>query len=245
MYLNFQFFNFIILKLYIMNFCLIILCFIIFTILIISIVWNKQDKTFFKINELNPELQNINTIHENILQELQNSAIWHDWPEKYLYQDNKDWKILPLNVFGTWSVTNCNKMPILTKFLKSIKGLRVALISNMGPGTKLIPHKGWGFHSNFILRYHYGLIIPEKQCYMAVKQNDKALKYDIQYHKEKEWIIFDDSKEHYAENTSAQNRIVLIIDIDRPFFVKKGTSTVKNSAELQELVDQFKKSEHT
>jgi aspartyl/asparaginyl beta-hydroxylase (cupin superfamily) len=46
-------------------------------------------------------------------------------------------------------------------------------------------------------------------------------------------VIFDDSKTHWAENNSDEDRIILIIDIPRPYYVKPGNSDVEQTGELK------------
>ena len=53
-------------------------------------------------------------------------------------------------------------------------------------------------------------------------------------------IVFDDSKLHYAQNNGSKDRIILILDIDRPKNVKIGTSTVEDTAELNNFIDSIK-----
>ena len=127
---------------------------------------------------------------------------------------------------------NCNKVTILTKFIKSIPNVQLATLSRLSPNMKLKPHRGWGSHSNHVLRAHYGLIIPDN-CY--VKVND-----EIQYHQNDKWMVFDDSETHMAENQSDKDRLVLIIDISRPNHIPKGTSTIGDSKELLDIIDYFK-----
>ena len=54
-------------------------------------------------------------------------------------------------------------------------------------------------------------------------------------------MTFDDSKTHYSENMSDKNRVVLIIDIERPSNIKTGTSEVGDSKELLNIIDYYKK----
>ena len=54
--------------------------------------------------------------------------------------------------------------------------------------------------------------------------------------KENKIIVFDDSKMHYAENNGDSDRIILILDIERPDFVKKGISDIENTNELNEFI---------
>lgn len=223
---------------------------IIFLLLIILFYINQQLDQSFYDPVLFPELKKIKIYEDEIIKEFQNfmqkQNNWIPWPEKNLYDYKRDnWKVFPFFAFGSWSEKNCNIMPNLAKYLKSIPNLKVALLSKLGPNSKLEPHKGWGDYSNYIIRCHYGLKIPPNNtCFMAVKNNDHS-EYEKQFHKYKEWLIFDDSKEHYASNESNkenEERIILIIDLERPKFIKKGSSNIKYSEELANLIKEFKKS---
>jgi len=54
-----------------------------------------------------------------------------------------------------------------------------------------------------------------------------------------EWIVFDDSKEHIGVNDTDENRVVLLLDIERPWWVKKGESKVQDTPELLDFVAKF------
>jgi aspartyl/asparaginyl beta-hydroxylase (cupin superfamily) len=54
-------------------------------------------------------------------------------------------------------------------------------------------------------------------------------------------MCFDDSKTHYAENSSDSDRVVLIVDIIRPNNIQTGKSDVTDSKELLEIIDYFRK----
>jgi aspartyl/asparaginyl beta-hydroxylase (cupin superfamily) len=103
----------------------------------------------------------------------------------------------------------------------------------MCPNTVLTPHKGWGNHSNYVLRCHYGLIVSkEGGCTVSVNGQTRS-------HRNDEWIVFDDSLTHSARNDSDTDRIVLIVDILRPKHVQMGTSMVKDTQELIQVVKEF------
>jgi beta-hydroxylase len=194
----------------------------------------RENFTFFKY--IFPELTHIHKYRKSILKEIYPITNWNYWTEKELYNGipNSDWKIFPYYAFGIWVEENCIKTPILTKFIKSIPNLKLATLSKLSPGMKLKPHRGWGNHSNNVLRCHYGLIIPKNlSCYVMVED-------EIQYHANDEWLIFDDSKTHMAENRSTKDRIVLIIDIKRPDTIPPGDSIVGDTKELLEIVNYFK-----
>lgn len=198
------------------------------------------DKPYYDVNEIEPKLDEIKKYKNDILKEVislnENQEKWIDWPEK-LYDKKQQWKIFPINVFGKWANNNCKKCPVLTKFLKSIPNLKLAILSKMSEGTVLTPHQGWSKHSNYSLRCHYGLIVPPKSC---VKVLDKNGEWKIKKHKKFEWIIFDDSKKHTAENLSNTERIILLVDIKRPDFVPIGNSKIEDTQELIDILKKFK-----
>lgn len=202
---------------------------------------DQLDEMFYNVNEIEPKLNSIKHIDKLVKYEVDTiiNTCWTNWPEKYLYANDGTWKIFPFYAFDMWVTDNCNKCPNITKFLKSIPGLKIAILSKLSARMKLTPHRGWGNHSNGVIRCHYGIKIPnaESGCYISVKDNIEVKKFHI----ESEWLCFDDSKEHYAENPSDEDRIVLILDIARPYNIKMGTSDVGDSKELIEIVKYFKR----
>lgn len=200
---------------------------------------NQQiDNFFYDVNDVCPSLNNITPHSAQILNETLKvmDSKWYDWPELELYQRQGKWKIFPFFAFGIWEMENCNKCPAIYNFLKQIPNLKLATLSKLTAGMKLKPHRGWGNHSNNVIRCHYGLVVPQN-CYISVI-DDKNEK--IMYHNKFKWLLFDDSKIHYAENKSNHDRIVLIIDVERPSHIKKGTSQVGDSKELLEVINYFK-----
>ncbi len=199
---------------------------------------NKMDKFYYTTKEICPSLDSISIVSDDILNELSNifGDEWNDWPEIDLYEKKGEWKIFPFYAFGIWVGDNCKKCPETYKFLKGIKGLKLATFSKLSSGMKLKPHRGWGNHSNHVIRCHYGLVVPKK-CYISVSDETKE---EIKYHKKFKWLIFDDSKTHYAENKSKDDRIVLILDVERPSNIKTGTSDIGDSKELLDIVDYFR-----
>ena len=206
-----------------------------------------KNKFFYEPEEISPDLEKIDDIKHEIYDEVmkvyneKSSTKWQDWPEKNLYERSGTWKIFPFYGFGIWNDDAIEKCPILAKYLKNLKGLKLATLSKLSSGMKLTKHRGWGNHSNHVIRCHYGLVVPEG-CYIAVgdivNKNGKYIEKK-QYHKKFTWTTFDDSKDHYAENTSDQDRIVLIIDMARPKDIEIGKSTIGDSKELIEIVKYF------
>lgn len=223
---------------YISTIFIILLIIIILIIVIFNTV--KKNKLFYKVSDIDNNLNNINKYKNKILQETinisNNQNDWTIWPEKYLYNNEDGWKIFPFFAFNIWVDENCKKCPTIYKFIKQIKGLKLATLSKLSPNTKLNIHQGWANHSNYVIRCHCGIIVPEN-CYVYVEDE---INKEYQYHKKFEWLIFDDSKLHFAENPSDTGRIVLILDIDRPDDIEIGKSNEGDTKELIEIINYFK-----
>lgn len=213
----------------------------------------QLSKNYYSVEEVCPDLVKIYHDIEAIRDEVKmiKNDKWADWPEKELYdmketkttmfkQSSKkfEWNIYPFKAFDVVVEDNCKKCPHLWNFLQQIPGLKVALLSRLGPGTKLNSHRGWGGHSNHVIRCHFGFKIP-KGCYLSVKHKDSDDE-EIKLHKEGEWVTFDDSRYHYAHNPTEEDRIVLIIDVQRPAHIKTGDSDVGDTKELLQIVDYFR-----
>lgn len=237
--------------------------------------YNKQlDQNFYDINDVEPALYKIHNKSQQIYNECMNvyyNGNWKDWPEKELYVKEGAWKIFPFYAFGIWAKENCLKCPTIYNFLKSIPNIKLATLSLLKPHTVLTPHRGWGKHSNHIVRCHYGLLVPDG-CFISVCNNENPPLYnnpetndfinnikqsnlkdnalvqvnvedtieELQFHKQFNWLILDDSKVHYANNTSDFDRIVLIIDIERPEHIKTGISQVGDTKELNEIIKYYR-----
>ena len=218
-----------------------------------KLFYNIKDSDDFMI------LTDIYKYHKNIYIEVNNlntnpnlNVIWYNWPHTDLYIGS--WKIVPLYGFGYWINTNCNMCPVLTNFLKSIPNLKSASLSKLDHNSKIKPHTGWYNVSVDSIRCHYPIITPPN-CFISVSNvldpplysdnsdnsdnnnillqnypNDFSTKYEIiKYHKNYEWIIYDDMNVHYSENMhNTLDRIILIIDILKPSCFNKKITNYNN-----------------
>jgi aspartyl/asparaginyl beta-hydroxylase (cupin superfamily) len=201
----------------------------------------KLCKKYYDVNEVCPELLSIYN-YKDIMSEVDSvrKMVWDEWPEKELYlTENKTWNIYPFKAFGLDITDNCEKCPNLSRFINSIPGIKIAILSRLGPGMKLAPHQGWGGHSNNVIRCHFGIDVPDG-CYISVADEPDLSDEEIRYHKNGEWLCFDDSKIHYAHNSSNKDRIVLIVDVQRPSTIAKGTSKAGDTKELLDIVNYYK-----
>jgi len=205
---------------------------LIFILIVCCVVIDpRPDLNFYDYKKYNPSLETLKINRKYILSEVKQleKNEWIEWPEKELYGGIKDsWTIIPFFAFGKWS-SHKDKYPKICKILKEIKGLKTALLSKMKSKTKLKPHQGWANLSNHILRCHYGISVPN-DCDIYVGDSKRTLQNN-------EIIMFDDSKIHWAENNSDEDRIILIVDVDRPLSITRGKSTVQDSSELKNIVN--------
>ena len=134
----------------------------------------------------------------------------------------------------TWIDQNCELVPKTTALLQKIPGIRDAFFSELGPGVVLDEHFGYADQSNYVLRCHVPLIVPENIPVPGADGGETGLVRppcyvecdgERRHHVLGEPIVFDDSKLHSAGNLSPnQSRTVLILDFARPKTVRTGCS---------------------
>lgn len=144
-------------------------------------------------------------------------------------ENKKQWTTIPLRLFGRDYFDYINKCPVLGDILLAHREIKSCLFSIMQPGKIIKPHIG---PYDGLIRYQLALDIPDidlkssnislnfpdasipdpqfQHCYLYV-DNEKY------YWKEGEGILFDESNLHGAVNTTTKMRMVLLIDIERPY----------------------------
>ena len=132
-----------------------------------------------------------------------------EWPEPYLY--NHGWNVFGLR-FQYNDIFDAHLLcPVLSDFIKKHDTLiETAGFSILSPGTIINPHEGF---SSDVLRCHLGIKVPEGDCCLKVGGM-------IRKWKEGESFIFDDTIEHEAWNRTKDDRIVLLMDLNREVLLK-------------------------
>lgn len=185
------------------------------------------NQCYFDYNKYYPELNIINENRKIILEELHsilNKDIWHSWINGQL-------SVVPLYFFGKWSTKSLEVCPETCKIIKNIKNIKTVAFSKLSKKSQIQPHIGWGDLANNILRCHYGLIVPP--------ENGCVCDNWVIMHKNDNWLVFDDSKMHSSFNHSDEDRYILIIDMERPDNVPKGTSKVAYKQEVLNFIHSF------
>ena len=169
------------------------------------------------------------------------------WPETNLYEGkDEEWNVVPfVHTFpgndptkSIWMDKFCALCPKTVAMLKKIPGLRTALLSKMGPQTRLSAHRGWADLANHVLRCHLSLDIPgetgDHTCGLWVRGEKR-------YHANGEIICFDDSKLHKAfNNHKTENRNILIFDLYRPDQLPRGSARKGHTDQLDGFIAYFR-----
>eukprot|EP01041_Mallomonas_annulata_P000927 gene928-1797_t len=132
-------------------------------------------------------------------------------PEDHLGQlatDKGDWNVCYLYLHGMDFETNREKCPITSAIIRDIpRQYNHALFSALAPHSHVTAHNG---PTNKKLRCHLPLVVPPGNgCRLRVGSEWMVLE-------EGKCVVFDDSFEHEAENTSGLPRVVLIVDVWHP-----------------------------
>lgn len=119
-----------------------------------------------------------------------------------------DWKTAWLYGFGHDSAVAQTLCPRTTTLLAEVPGLQTALFSMIAPGTHIPRHRGV---YKGLINYHLALVVPRiaERCRMQVAD-------EIVVWREGGCVVFDDTNPHEVWNDTTQERIVLMLQFDRP-----------------------------
>src|SRR5512132_2380343 len=128
--------------------------------------------------------------------------------DQYKISPDDKWRTFVLYGFGFKSELNCRLCPKTTAILEAVPALRTAFFSLLGPGKHVPRHKGV---TKGMLRCHLGLIVPQRRedCWMEVGGVRCVWE-------EGRVFVFDDFYPHEVWNNTDEERVVLLIDVERP-----------------------------
>lgn len=123
--------------------------------------------------------------------------------------DDDQWKTFFLYGFGHKAESNCARCPKTTKLVEQIPGMKTAFFSILAPGKHIPAHRG---PYKGVMRYHLGLKVPQQAENCRIRVGD-----EYRHWKEGKGIMFDDTHQHEVWNDTDEERVVLFLDIVRPF----------------------------
>lgn len=129
-------------------------------------------------------------------------------PDQYKIATEKNWRTLFLYGFGQRIEGNCRQMPRTAELIGRVPHIHTAWVSILAPGYHIPPHTGV---TKGILRAHLGLIVPEDRANCWIRVGDER----------KSWepgriFVIDDTYEHEVRNDTDEERVVLLLDFNRP-----------------------------
>ena len=104
------------------------------------------------------------------------------------------------------------KCPKLARYVNNIPGVVSLSISRLAPNATLAEHSG---DTNAIIRCHLGVEIPASLPACGFKVNGEEVSWS-----EGKFMMFNDAYRHSAWNNTDKRRIILIMDVVRPEFMK-------------------------
>ena len=125
------------------------------------------------------------------------------WVQREMYGEG--WSVYGLWAFSKRVESGIEACPKTAGIVSAVPGLTTAGFSRLTAGAHIQPHVGW---VRTVYRMHLGLVVPDG-CTLRVGDETRSWR-------EGEALIFDDTTEHEARNTSDQDRIVLLLDFLRP-----------------------------
>ncbi|HVZ17877.1 MAG TPA: aspartyl/asparaginyl beta-hydroxylase domain-containing protein [Terriglobales bacterium] len=119
-----------------------------------------------------------------------------------------EWKWFFLYGYGHKVEANCARCPKTTELIESVPGMQGAIFAILAPGKHIPPHQGL---YKGLLRYHLGVRIPGAPGMCRIKVADETRAWE-----QGRSFIFDDTFTHEVWNESNVQRVVFMIDVERP-----------------------------
>ncbi len=129
-------------------------------------------------------------------------------PDQARISTGDHWKTFVFYVYGHRVHENCLRCPRTAALLDGLPRLQNAWFSILEAGYHVPAHRG---PTRAVVRAHLGLRVPaqRERCWLRVDG-------EICHWAQGEVLIFDDTFEHEVYNATAEPRVVLFVDIDRP-----------------------------
>lgn len=159
-------------------------------------------------------------------------------PEAYfnssMVNTQNTWKTISLKWWDIEFRKRQASFPITTSILKKYPALLSLSFNQLEPHGRILPHCG---DTNAIYRCHLGLVVPDQLPSTGFRVREETRSW-----KEGEWLVFMDAYNHEAFNQSEKKRVIMVVDVLRPEFIRSRTkviSVVLTSLFLQKRAQQL------
>lgn len=129
-------------------------------------------------------------------------------PDQHRIAKARQWKTFILYGFGDRLEKNCAQAPATAALLSRVPNVQTAWFSILAPGYHIPAHSGV---TKGIVRAHLGLIVPKEREKCRIRVADEWRAWE-----EGRAFAFDDTFEHEVRNDTAEERVILLFDFDRP-----------------------------
>lgn len=129
-------------------------------------------------------------------------------PDQYRISQTDEWKTFWYRGFGYRSEIFEQLFPATARLVDGIPGVQTAFFSIIAPGKHIAAHRGV---FKGIINYHLGLIVPREPERCRMRVGDRIFHWE-----EGQSRIFDDTNEHEVWNETDEERVVLMVQFDRP-----------------------------
>jgi beta-hydroxylase len=129
-------------------------------------------------------------------------------PDQYRIATEKNWRTLFLYGFGKRIEGNCRRLPRTAELIAQAPQIHTAWVSILAPRYHIPPHTGV---TKGILRAHLGLVVPEDRgnCWIRVGNERRSWEPGRIF-------VIDDTYDHEVRNDTDEERVVLLLDFNRP-----------------------------
>ena len=136
-------------------------------------------------------------------------------PHQRRIASGQPWSVFSFFSYGTINYENCSKCPTLSALLLQIPSIKLAMLSCMDGPTHIKKH--CGYFKN-ILRAHITLYLEHPE---TESQKRFIRVGGEEYHwKEGELVVFDDTYPHEVLSSVPGKRLILFLDVERPYASK-------------------------
>ena len=129
-------------------------------------------------------------------------------PDHRKIATDQSWQCMFLWGYGIKVPANCARAPKTASIVQKIPGMRSALFSIHAPGLHIPRHKGV---TKSMLTCHLALKVPREREKCRIQVDEQFLVWE-----EGKTIVFDDVYHHEVWNDTDDDRIILLVQFDRP-----------------------------
>jgi len=171
---------------------------------------------FWNFKAVEPKLSllinNFTSIRSEAMAVMHSTVPFSSHPHQRRIAAGQPWSVFSFFSYGSINIDNCKACPLLSSLLLQIPSIKLAMLSCMDGPIHIRKHCGY-FKS--ILRAHITLYVENPES----ERHQRFIRVGgEEYHwREKELVVFDDTYPHEVLSTVPGKRLVLFLDVERPY----------------------------